>query len=131
MACALAILAMVAVQAKNTTVTGTWTLTIESLPMRFVLAQKGSNVTGTLDYPHGAPFQLTGSFKKGTLTFSGGSESARENFTVRIDASGVLKDDDTLDGTLDAHFIEFNDAHQVVRTRDQQMKWTAVRTSRK
>jgi hypothetical protein len=32
-----------------------------------------------------------------------------------------------LTGTLNAHFIELNDAHQVVRTRDQVMMWTAVR----
>lgn len=115
------------VEAKKN-VAGTWTLTIENLPMRCALAQKGSAVTGTLDYPHGAPFQLTGAFKNGTLTFSGGSESARESFTVHIDARGALKDDGTLEGTLDAHFLEFNEAHQVVKTRDQKMKWTAART---
>ena len=127
----VAALAAGPVDAKQKSVSGNWTLTIEGLPMRFVLAQKRSAVTGSLDYPHGAPFQLTGAFKNGTLTFSGGSESAAENFSVRIDARGSLKDDGTLAGMLNAHFIELNDAHQLVKTRDQQMQWTAARTPRK
>jgi len=131
MALVVATLVAGPVEAKKTTVAGSWTLTIESLPMRFVLAQKGSAVTGTLDYPHGAPFQLTGAFKNGTLTFSGGSESPRENFTVHIDARGSLTENGTLAGTINAHFIELNDSHQVVRTRDQQMQWTATRTPQK
>src|SRR5262249_5927060 len=30
-------------------------------------------------------------------------------------------------GTLKAHFVDFNDAHEVVRTRDQEIPWTAAR----
>jgi hypothetical protein len=86
-------------------------------------------VTGTLDYPHGAPFQLTGAFANGSLTFSGNSDSPRENFSVQIEATGSLKADGSLEGTLKAHFVERDDAQQVVRTRDQVMMWTAVRNA--
>lgn len=123
----MAALAAGSVEAKQKTVAGNWTMSIEALAMRFVLAQKGRVVTGTLDYPHGAPFQLTGAFKDGSLTFSGGSDSPRENFSVQIDAKGSLKPDGSLEGTLKAHFIERDDAQTVVRTRDQVMTWTAVR----
>lgn len=127
---AVAALATSPADAKQKSIAGNWTLSIESLPMRFVLAQKGRAVTGTLDYPHGAPFQLTGAFADGTLTFSGGSNSPRENFSVHIEAKGSLKPDGTLEGTLNAHFIESNDAHEVVRTRDQVMMWTATRAAK-
>jgi hypothetical protein len=30
-------------------------------------------------------------------------------------------------GLIKAHFIDFNDAHEVVRQRDQEIPWTAVR----
>ena len=39
----------------------------------------------------------------------------------------MRKADDTLAGTLNARFDEFNDAHEVVRTRSQEIPWTAVR----
>jgi len=127
---ALAALAASPLEAKQKSVAGNWTLTIENLPMRFVLAQKGRAVTGTLDYPHGAPFQLTGAFDKNTLTFAGGSDSPRENFSVQIEAKGSLKSDGSLDGTLNAHFIEHDDAGKVTRTRDQVMMWKATRAAK-
>jgi hypothetical protein len=39
----------------------------------------------------------------------------------------MRKANGTLSGTLKAHFDEFNDEHQVVRTRNQEIPWTAVR----
>ena len=54
-------------------------------------------------------------------------DSGGENFTVHIDATGAVQVDDTLKGTLKARFTDFNDAHQVVRTRNQEIPWTAVR----
>jgi hypothetical protein len=77
---------------------------------------------------HGDPIKLTGGLADDTLTFSG--DSSGENFTIHIDSTGSLKEDGTLAGTLKAHFVDFNDAHQVVRTRDQEIPWTATRTSR-
>ena len=59
------------------------------------------------------------------LTLSG--DSTGENFNIHVDSTGSLKEDDTLVGTLKAHFDEFNDAHQVVRVRNQEIPWTAVR----
>ena len=122
---AAAVLSAGAVEAKQKTVAGSWTLTTENLPLKLVLAQNGQAVTGTLDYPHGAPFRLTGTFKKDTLAFSG--DSTGDNFAVHIQATSVLNADGSLTGTINAHFIEMNDAHEVVRTRDQVMMWTAVR----
>src|SRR5882672_3860395 len=89
---ALAALAASPLEAKQKSVTGNWTLTIENFPMKFVLAQKGHAVTGRLDYPHGAPFELTGTFDKDTLTFAGGTTS-RENFSIDMKATGTLKSD--------------------------------------
>ena len=117
------------VEAKQNTVAGDWTLTIEGLPLHLVLAQKRDAVTGTMDYPHGSPFQLKGAFTVRVLTFS--ADSTGDNFTVHIDSTGALQADGTMTGTIKAHFIEMNDAHQVVRTRDQDMAWTAVRVATK
>ena len=63
--------------------------------------------------------QLKGRFDKHTLTFSG--ETAGDNFTMHVDSTAVLKSDGTFEGTLKAHFVEFNDEHQVRRERDQDM----------
>ena len=113
------------VHAKEKPITGEWTLTVEHLPLRLELSQKKQVVTGTLDYPHGAPIQLNGRLEKGTLTFSG--ETAGDNFTMHVDSTAVLRSDGTFEGTLKAHFVEFNDEHKVRRERDQDMPWTAAR----
>jgi len=129
-ACVLAGAALVAaslpVHAQDKSVTGTWTLTIERrFGLKLELEQKKTAVTGTLDWPHGDPVKLTGALKGDTLTFSG--DSAGENFTVHVDSTGTLKSDGTMTGTLKAHFVESNDAHEVVRTRDQEIPFTAER----
>jgi hypothetical protein len=120
-----AALAAGSVAAKQQSIDGTWTLSVEHIGMKLVLGQKKSAVTGTLDWPHGDPIKLTGVFADDMLVFSG--NSAGENFTIHIDATGFRKADDTLTGTVKAHFDEFNDAREVVRTRNQEMPWTAVR----
>ena len=113
------------VDAKEQSVTGTWTLTVEHFGLKLELAQKKNAVTGTLDWPHGDPIKLTGAFTGDTLTFAG--DSGGENFSVHIDSTGTLKTDGTMTGTLRAHFVDFNDAHEVVRKRDQEIPWTAER----
>jgi hypothetical protein len=113
------------VAAKPESLAGPWTLTVEHIGMKLSLEQQKSTITGTLDWPHGDPIRLTGMFADDTLVFSG--NSAGENFTIHIDATGTRKADDTLAGTVRAHFDEFNDAHDVVRTRNQDIPWTAVR----
>lgn len=104
---------------------GDWTFTVEHLPLKLVLVQKDKSFTGSLDWPHGDPIKLTGTINRETLRFSG--DSGGENFTVHVDATGLLQADDTLTGTLKARFTDFNDEHKVVRTRNQEIPWTAVR----
>jgi hypothetical protein len=123
---ASAALAAGSVDAKEESIAGTWTFTVEQhFGLKLVLEQKKSAVTGTLDWPHGDPIKLTGVFADGTVIFSG--DSAGENFTIHIDSTGIQKSDGTLSGTLKAHFDEFNDAHEIVRARNQDIPWTAVR----
>jgi hypothetical protein len=122
---AVAALAGGSVEAKQKTIAGDWTLSIENLPLHLVFTQKGRTLAGTLDYPHGSPFRLTGTFAAGRVTFAG--DSAGQNFTVHIDATGSLTADGTLTGTINAHFVDLDDAQTVVRTRDQQIPWAAIR----
>lgn len=126
---AVAAMLAAAIPSAQETVTGAWTLTIEHFPMKLALTEKDGNVTGTLDYPHGAPFKLAGSFVNGKLTFFSAADS-NENFSMHIDVRGSLKDDGSLDGTLNAHYIERDEAGKVLRTRDQVMTWTATRAAK-
>ena len=121
----IASLAVVSLDAKDATIAGTWTLTVEHLGVKLVLDQNKSAIAGTLDWPHGDPITLTGAFAGDRLTFFG--SSAGDNFTIHIVSTGVRKTDGSLAGTLNVHFDEFNDAHQIVRVRDQEIPWTAVR----
>jgi len=120
-----AALAVGSVEAKQESIAGAWTFSVEHIGLKLVLEEKKSAITGTLDWPHGDPVKLTGLFAGDTLVFSG--DSAGENFTIHIDATGTRKADGTLTGTVKAHFDEFNDAHVIVRTRNQEIPWTAVR----
>ena len=122
---AIAALGTGSVDAKGKSVTGIWTLTVEHVGVKLTLLQKKNTITGSLDWPHGDPFKLTGGFTGDTLTFAG--DSGGENFTIRIDSTGRLQADGTMTGVLKAHFIDFNDAHEVVRQRDPEIPWTAVR----
>ena len=122
---AVAALGAGSVDAKEKPVTGTWTLTVEHVGLKLELAQNKHTVTGTLDWPHGDPIKLTGAVTGDTLTFAG--DSGGENFSLHIDSTGTLKADGTMTGTLKAHFVDFNDAHEVVRKRDQEIPWTAER----
>jgi hypothetical protein len=112
--------------AKDKTVSGNWTFTVEHLPMPLTLAQKKKTVDGSLSWPHGAPIKLSGRYDGRTLTLSGNSSG--DNFTIHVDLTGAITAGGTLDGSLKAHFVDFNDAHEVVRQMDQEMLWTAQRT---
>jgi hypothetical protein len=113
------------IDARPKSIEGVWTLSVERLPLRMVLALKGRNLSGTLDYPHGPPFQLKGSFDKGKLTFS--ADSSGENFTIHIDATGTQAADASLEGAMRAHIVDRDAEGHVLRTHDQDWKWTAVR----
>ena len=121
----IAALSVGSVGAQQEPIAGAWTLSVEHLALKLVLEQKKSTITGTLDWPHGDPIMLTGLFADDTLILSG--DSAGENFAIHIDSTGTRKADGTLMGTLKAHFDEFNDTHQIVRTRNQEIPWTAAR----
>lgn len=120
-----AALAVGSVEAKQESIAGAWTFSVEHIGLKLMLEEKKSVISGMLDWPHGDPVKLTGLFAGDTLVFSG--DSAGENFTIHIDATGTRKADGTLIGTVKAHFDEFNDAHVIVRTRNQEIPWTAVR----
>jgi len=122
---ALVAVAAGAVEAKQKSLAGSWTFTVEQFPMKLVLEQRNTTVSGTLSWPHGEPIKLSGGVKGDELTFSGDSQG--ENFTVHVDAKGRLQPDGSLKGAVKARFIDFNEAHEVVRTHDQDIQWTAVR----
>jgi hypothetical protein len=122
---AVAALGADSVAAKGQSVTGVWTLMVEGIGLKLDLLQEKNTVTGTLDWPHGDPVKLTGAFDGNTLTFSG--DSGGENFKLHVHSTGTLNADGTMAGTLTAHFVDFNDAHEVVREMDQEIPWTAVR----
>ena len=113
------------VDAKGKPVTGIWTLTVEHIGLKLELLQKKNTVTGTLDWPHGDPIKLTGTLTGDTLMFVG--DSSGENFSVHVNSTGTLKADGAMAGTFKAQFVDFNDAHEVVRKHDQEIPWTAVR----
>ena len=113
------------VDAKGESVTGTWTLTVENVGLKLELAQTKNTVTGTLDWPHSIPIKLTGAVTGDSLTFAG--DSSGENFSIHIDSTGTRNADGTMTGTIKAHFVDFNDAHEVVRNLDQEIPWTAHR----
>src|SRR5262249_20374386 len=91
------------VSAKEKSIAGTWTMSVEHIGLKLVLAQKQNAVTGTLDWPHGDPIKLSGAIAGDSLTFSG--DSSGENFTIHIDSMASLQKDGTLTGTLKAHFV--------------------------
>ncbi len=112
--------------AKEKSVAGTWTFTVEQrFGLKLVLEQSRTTVTGTLDWPHGDPIKLAGALKGETLTFTG--DSSGENFTVHVDSTGRLKADGTMAETLHALFVDLNEAHEVIRKHDQEIPWTAER----
>lgn len=117
--------AVTVLDAKETSIAGTWTFSVERIGLKIVLEQRKGAVTGALDWPHGDPIKLTGAFAGETLVFFG--ESAGENFTIHVTSTGSLRPDGTLAGMLTAHFDEFNDAHEIVRVRSQEIPWTAIR----
>ena len=121
----VASLAIVSLEAKGTSIAGPWTFSVEHLRVKLVFEQNKSAITGTLDWPHGDPIALTGAVSDDRVTFFG--SSAGDNFTIHLVSTGVRKADGSLAGTVKVHFDEFNDAHQLVRVRDQEIPWTAVR----
>ena len=98
-------------------VTGTWKLTVDAGPhgvttMGLVLEQKGSNVTGTFESPHG-DMPVEGEFVDRTLRLATTAEYA----DWRITFEARLTDERTLSGYLSTPMGD--------------MKWTAESNSDK
>ena len=98
---------------KSPTVTGKWTLSVESghgtTPMGLTLKQDGKSVTGTFSSPHGDS-PVEGEFADSTLTLAttaAGDDSPHVTFKAR------LRDNGTLAGYLSSHMGD--------------MQWTAER----
>jgi hypothetical protein len=96
--------------AKEKSLAGTWTFSASQLSLRLVLIQKGKNITGTLDSPHG-PISIKGEFSGGQVKFSGTSEG------IQLTATGSMKSDGSLAGNL--------------MSSAGDMAWTAVRAAAK
>ena len=112
---AVTVLALVTA-APAATVTGTWSLSVDSphgaMTMAFVLKQDGAKVTGTFSSGHAADQPVEGEFSGGTLKLT-----TRGNEDHAVTFSGTLKDDNTLAGFLSS--------------RVGDMKWTAARVQGK
>lgn len=89
-------LAASSLYAEQKSVAGSWNVSIESISIRLVLAQKGKKITGTLQNPHGGEIRLKGQFAGGKIQFSGASEDN----SIKLSAAGNLKGDGTLAGNL-------------------------------
>ena len=113
------------VDAQDKSITGPWTVTVEHVGMKLTLLQERDAVSGTLTWPHGDPIKFSGRFTGDSLTFAG--DSRGDNFTIQVNSTGRLQADGTLAGVFKTHFVDFNDAHEVVRQLDQEIPWTAVR----
>ena len=50
--------------AKEKSVAGGWTVSVQEMSLHLVLMQKGKNITGTLENPHGGLIPITGEFAR-------------------------------------------------------------------
>jgi hypothetical protein len=103
----VAIVAASSLYAQQQSVAGAWTLSAGGMSLRLVLEQKGKDITGTLETPHGT-VPLKGEFAGGQIKFSGTSDE------IQLSATGTVKSDGSLAGSLTSHAGD--------------MEWTAVRT---
>jgi len=92
--------------------TGTWTLSVEEMSMPLVLTQDGKAVSGTLGSPHG-PIRVTGEVDGDALRFSGATDTTP---VLEVSATGTSKPDGSLAGML------------TINVGHGEMGWTAVRT---
>jgi len=92
---------------------GTWTFRASELSLRLVLVQKGKQITGTLQNPHGNPIQLKGQFSGNQLKFTGSSEGGE--WAYRLSGTGTLQPDGSFAGSLTSNVGD--------------MTWTAIRTA--
>jgi len=94
-------------------ISGTWTFRLPELSLRLELVQKGKNITGTLQNPHGNPIHLKGEFSSGQLKFTGSSKGGEWDY--RLTGTGTLQTDGSFAGSLTSNVGD--------------MTWTAVRAN--
>jgi hypothetical protein len=94
-------------------ISGNWTFRVPELSLRLVLVQKGKNITGTLQNPHGNPIHLKGEFSNGQLKFTGSSKGGEWDY--ELSGTGSLQADGSFAGSLTSNVGD--------------MTWTAVRAT--
>src|SRR5438105_4971208 len=122
----IALLGLMSIQishayAETNIIAGNWTFGVRppdavsaepEISLRLVLTQKGKNITGTLQNPHGNPIQIKGQFSNGVLKFTGSSEGGE--WAYRLSGTGALQPDGSFAGDMKSNVGD--------------MLWTAVRT---
>src|SRR5262245_7732081 len=112
----LIVITVVGAYAEEKNITGTWTMRLnDEISLRLVLTNKGKNVTGTLQNPHGNPIQIQGEFSGKEFQFTGSSEGGE--WAYRLSGKGTLQPDGSFTGSIKSNVGD--------------MTWTAVRAEAK
>ena len=113
----VAIMAMTAssIEAKEKSVAGGWTVSVQQMSLHLVLMQKGKNITGTLENPHGGWIPITGEFARGEIKFRGKSQGG--SVQIELSATGSVQADGSIAGNLTSNVGD--------------MEWSAVRSKGK
>ena len=111
LAIVLLCVAVTSAYAEEKNIGGTWTFRLSEISLRLELVQKGKNITGTLQNPHGNPIQLKGQFSGNQLKFTGSSEGGE--WAYRLSGTGTLQSDGSFSGSLTSNVGD--------------MTWTAIR----
>ena len=110
----VAMMAMTAgsIYAGEKSVAGHWTVSVQDMPLHLVLMQKGKNISGSLENPHGGVIPITGEFAGGQIKFWGKSQGG--SVQIELSATGSVKADGSLAGNLTSNVGD--------------MDWSAVRS---
>ena len=103
------------IYAKEKSVAGGWTVSVQEMSLHLVLMQKGKNITGTLENPYGGLIPITGEFARGQIKFWGKSQGGAVQ--IELSATGSVKADGSLAGNLTSNVGD--------------MEWSAVRSKTK
>lgn len=110
----VAMMAMTAgsIYAREKSVAGAWTVSVQDMPLHLLLMQKGKNISGSLENPHGGVIPITGEFAGGQIKFWGKSQGG--SVQIELSATGSVKADGSLAGNLTSNVGD--------------MDWSAVRS---
>jgi len=112
---AIMMMAAGSIYAKEKSVAGGWTVSVQEMSLHLVLMQKGKNITGTLENPHGGLIPITGEFARGQIKFQGKTQGG--SVEIELSATGSVKADGSLAGNLTSNVGN--------------MEWSAVRSKTK